>query len=235
MRTFTLLLTCLGLATQLPGQPGWTPCFAQPKPIPGDRAEDSYAINSRLLKSGPIGWRNASRKQWLIEDSTNAIPLDVACHPASEVHTMGINPLEVVKAPEDRQTEWNEVLAYYDQHCHEVIQLDRENFRTQLPVRLLNAEDKQSFMKDPVRPPADFAEGEGLHRFTEVFFSANHSLTLVGEGMWCGSQCGNGTSVVLERRVGRWEMLRGCTPLRFHSCSRTRSESVDPRKRASQS
>jgi hypothetical protein len=30
----------------------------------------------------------------------------------------------------------------------------------------------------------------GLHRFTEVFFNANHTLALVEEGMWCGSLCG---------------------------------------------
>jgi hypothetical protein len=210
MRTFALLLTCLGLAAQLPGQPGGTPRFAPPMPMPGNRAEDSYAIYSQLLKSGPIEGRNTSRRQWLIEDTTNAIPLDVACHPASKV--IGMNPHDAVKAPEDRQIEWNEVLADYDQHCHDVIQLDLESFRTELPVRLLNAEDKQNFMReqnfmrDPVRP-AEFADGAGLHRFTEVFFNANHTLALVEQGMWCGSLCGNWSWVVLERREGRWEML----------------------------
>jgi hypothetical protein len=46
-----------------------------------------------------------------------------------------------------------------------------------------------------------------LHRFTEVFFNANHTLALVEEGMWCGSLCGNWTWVVLERRDGRWQMM----------------------------
>jgi hypothetical protein len=207
MRALTVLLTCLGFAAQLLGQPAGTPSFAQPIPLPVDRADDSYAIYSQLLKSGPIEWRNASRRQWLIEDTTDAIPLDVACHPASEVDSMGMNPRDAVKAPKDRQTEWNEVLADYDQHCHDVIQLDRESFRTELPVRLLNAVDKQNFMKDPATPPAKFADGAGLHRFTEVFFNAHHTLALVEEGMWCGSLCGNSTWVVLERREGRWEMM----------------------------
>jgi hypothetical protein len=174
--------------------------------MPGDRAEDSYAIYSQLLKSGPIEWRTAGRKQWLIEDTTNAIPLDVACRPASEANPMGMNPHDAVKAPEDRQADWNEVLTDYDQHCHDVIQLNLASFSTELPVRLLNAEDKKNFVKDPVRPPAEFADGAGLHRFTEVFFNANHTLALVEQGMWCGSLCGNWTRVVLERRDGRWEM-----------------------------
>lgn len=175
--------------------------------MPRDRAEDSYAIYSQLLKSGPIEWRDASRKQWLIEDTTYAIPLDDACHPASGPRPMAMNPHDVVKAPEDRQTEWNEVLADYDQHCHDVIQLDRENFRTDLPVRLLNSDDKQRFTKNPIGPPAEFADGAGLHGFSEVFFNATHTLALVEEGMWCGGLCGNWTWVVMERRVGGWVML----------------------------
>jgi hypothetical protein len=207
MRTCTLFLTSVGLAARLLGQLDGTPRFAPPMPMSGDRAEDAYTIYSQLLTSGPIEWRNASRTQWLIEDTTNATPLDVACRPASEGDPMRMNPHDAVKAPEDRQAEWNEVLADYDQHCHDVIQLDRESFRTELPVRLLNAEDKQSFVKDPVRPPAEFADGAGLHRFTEAFFNTNHSLALVEQGMWCGVLCGNWTWVVLERREGRWEVL----------------------------
>jgi hypothetical protein len=207
MRALTVFLTCLGFAAQLLGQPAGTPSFAHPMPLPGDRADDSYAIYSQLLKSGPIEWRNANRRQWLIEDNTNAIPLDAACHPATGVDSMGMNPHEAVKAPKDRQTEWNEVLADYDQHCHDVIQLDRESFRTELPVRLLNADDKRLFMEAPTTPPAEFADGAGLHRFTEVYFNAHHTLALVEEGMWCGSLCGNSTWVVLERREDRWQML----------------------------
>jgi hypothetical protein len=180
--------------------------------MPADRAKDSYAIYSQLLKSGPIEWRNVSRKQWLIEETTNAMPLDVSCgpvadHPGMNRHTGGIEPHTAVQAPADRQSEWNKVLADYDQHCHDVIQLDRQSFRTDLPIRLLNAEEKQTFMKNPRTPRVEFADGAGLHRFTEVFFNANHTLALVEQGMWCGILCGNWTWVVLERRDGQWKML----------------------------
>jgi hypothetical protein len=201
MRTFALLLTGLTLAAQLPGQPSQTPRYAQPMPMPGDRVRDSYAIYSQLLKTGPIEWRDVDRKQWLILDTTNAVRIDVAC----DAENTGMSPRGAVKAPENRQTEWNEVLADYDQHCHDVIELDRDSFRTELPVRLLNAEDQQRF--DPQRPPAEFADGAGLHQFTQVFFNANHTLAAVKEGMWCGSLCGNWMWVVLERRQGRWVML----------------------------
>ena len=140
------------------------------------------------------------------------MPLDVSCgpvadHPGMNRHTGGIEPHTAVQAPADRQSEWNEVLADYDQHCHDVIQLDRQSFRTDLPIRLLNAEEKQTFMKNPRTPRVEFADGAGLHRFTEVFFNANHTLALVEQGMWCGILCGNWTWVVLERRDGQWKML----------------------------
>jgi hypothetical protein len=202
-----MLLTCLGLAIQLPGKPGRATRFAQPTPMQENRTRDSYAIYSLLLKSGPIEWRDVSRRQWLIEDTTNAIPLDEACRPSSGADQMVMNPYTAVQAPVDRNAEWNEVLADFDQHCHDVIQLDRQNFRTELPVHLLNDKDKQSFMKNPGRPSAEFADGSGLHRFSEVFFNANLTLALVEEGMWCGSLCGNWTWVVLERKEDQWKML----------------------------
>jgi hypothetical protein len=201
MRTFSLVLICIALVAQLRAQPSETPRHAQSMPMPGDRAQDSYAIYSQLLKGGPIEWRDVDRKQWLIEGTTNAVRLDVDCR----AENTGMSPRGGVKAPEDRQAEWNEILADYDQHCHDVIELERENFRTDLPVRLLNAEDKRRF--DPQKPSAEFADGAGLHQFTQVFFNANHTLAAVKEGMWCGTLCGNWTWVVLERRQDRWVML----------------------------
>jgi hypothetical protein len=203
MRIPVLLFSYLALAAQLLGQTGGTPPLAQPTPMPADRAQDSYEIYSQLLKSGPIEWRDAERKQWLIEDTTNAVRLDADCG----AENTGMSPRGGVKAPEDRQSEWKGVLADYDQHCHDLIQLDRDSFRTELPVRLLNAEDKRRFESDPHRPPAEFADGAGLHQFTQVFFNANHTLAAVKEGMWCGSLCGNWTWVVLERRQDRWVVL----------------------------
>ena len=202
----TVLLIFVGLAAPLQGQDGDARRYAQPTPMPADRAEDSYAIYSQLLEGGPIEWRQVKRTRWLIEGTTTAIPLDAACHPTSK-NDPEMNPHVAVQAPEGRQAEWKEVLADYDQHCHEVIQLDQDRFKTGLPVHLLNADDKRSIAKDPLNPPAAFANGAGLHSFSEVFFNANHTLALVEQGMWCGSLCGNWMWVVLERKGDRWEML----------------------------
>lgn len=206
MRISTMLLVLGGLTTQISGQPGQATRFAEPMFMPEDRAEDSYEIYSKLLKSGPIEWRDASRQQWLIEDVTNATPLSTACQ-APEAGPLRMNPHQAVTAPADRQTDWAEVLEDYDQHCHDVVRLNRQHFRTDLPVHLLNIEDRQKYMKNPVKPPAEFDHGAGMHQFTEVFFNANHTLALVEEGMWCGSLCGNWTWVVLQRKKDGWETL----------------------------
>ena len=92
---------------------------------------------------------------------------------------MAPRPHFAVKPPQDRQAEWNQVLADYDEHCHDVIQLDRDSFKTELPV----------------------------HHFSEVFFNPNHTLALVDQGMWCGGLCGNATWVALERKGSQWVQL----------------------------
>lgn len=204
MRAFISLLIYMWFAAPFLGQAGEALRYAEATPMPMDRAKDSYAIYSQLLRSGPIEWRNVSRKQWLIEDTTNAVPLNIVC---GDRLALGFEPHTAVEAPVDRRSDWNEVLHDYDLHCHDVIRLNRQSFRTELPVRLLNAEDKRNFMRDPLQPPAEFADGAGLHRFTEVYFNASHTLALVQQGMWCGRLCGNWTWVVLERKENQWKML----------------------------
>jgi hypothetical protein len=206
MRAAILMLVLIGVVARLSGQDAEKPRYADPISMPGDRAEDSYEIYSQLLKSGPIEWREVKRSQWLMEATTSAKTLETPCNAAP--HSGGfLNPHSDVEAPEDRKAEWNEVLADYDQHCHDVIELAPSSFKTELPVHLLQAEEKQKYMKDPVHPAAEFANAAGLHRFSEVYFNADHTLALVEQGMWCGGLCGNWTLVVLERKDGEWKML----------------------------
>jgi hypothetical protein len=188
----------------LPAEGYKKPQFAQPISMPEDRADDSYQIYSLLLKEGPIEWRNEPRKQWLMEETTHAIQQGDPCNTASQI---GMNPHIAVEAPPDRQEEWKAVLADYDQHCHDVIQLDQASFRMALPVRLLNIEAQRNYVKERNDPSSEFGDAAGLHSFTEVFFNPNHTLALVQQGMWCGSLCGNWTWVALEHKEGHWKIL----------------------------
>nr|AOS95249.1 hypothetical protein [uncultured bacterium] len=207
MRISAALFLSIGLSIQLQAQSGEPPRFAQSIPIPTGRAEDSYAIHSQLLTGGPIEWRDAKRRQWLINDTARALPLDQACDPGSKDEPTRMNPHRSVVAPEERQTEWNEVLADFDEHCHDVVRLDRSSFKTKLPIHLLDADDQKRFRENPLGPPEGFADGAGLHSFSEVFFNRTHTLALVSQSMWCGMLCASWTWVALERREGHWEQL----------------------------
>ena len=119
------------------------------------------------------------------------------------------------------------MLADYDQHCQaDVIELDRDSFRTiELPVRLLNAEDQRKKIRSAEIRLLSSADGAGLHQFAQVFFNASHTLAAVKRGaMWCGSQCGNWTWVVLRRRLGPMgDAALGSPIWRFHSQLRRRT------------
>jgi hypothetical protein len=186
--------------------------YAEPAAIYADRVDDSYSIYSQLLVSGPIEWRDAKRKQWLLEDVTTATPLSTACRPSSGLGP-DMTPYNAVIAPEDRKSEWLEVLADYDAHCHDVFLLQSDKFRVDLPIHLLNAAQKKQFQEASMTRngagdmPEDFKNAAGLHCFSAVFFNQHHTLALLEQGMWCGGLCGNWTWVVLEKKEGRWNVL----------------------------
>lgn len=185
--------------------------FAAAEPMPPDRADDSYAIYSLLLTSGPIEWRDARRKQWLLEATTQAEPLGSECHPMGGYTSM--DPHYAVQPPAERKSELHELLEDFDRHCHDVLQLEAGRFHLALPVRLLDRAMQETYRREQPdwRPdghaPPELTNGAGLHRFTQVYFNAHHTMAMVQQGMFCGGLCGNWTWVVLERRDGAWHVL----------------------------
>jgi hypothetical protein len=171
--------------------------------MPPERTDDSYAIYSPLLNSSSADGRDTGRR-WLIESSTAAISLDRSCE-VPRVGSFGMNPREVVKAPLNRQNEWNEVLDDYDRHCHDVVRLKKEQFTIKSPIRLMNVEDVKKY-HEGIQPPAQFSDA-GLHAFSEAYFNPKHTLALVYQGVYCGSLCGNWAWVALERSGSDWRVL----------------------------
>jgi hypothetical protein len=76
-----------------------------------------------------------------------------------------------VKPPLNRQGEWNDLLADYDRHCHDVIQLDSKRFDVRSAVGLFDAHDARRYRAN-LTPPAEFSDA-GLHEFSEVYFNRN--------------------------------------------------------------
>jgi hypothetical protein len=207
-----LVMACaIGIAQQrTPSAPE-----VKPGPMPQDRIADSYAIYSQLLPGNQIEWGDAPRSQWLVEDTTTAVPPDKPCLSGEMM-----NPHQATKPPQERQADFAEVLADYDDHCHARYQLDGSKFRLKLPVRLLDEDARQRYVSgvsvlmpprnDIMRAPPTpdkFKGAAGMHSFTAVYFNRAHTLAMTEIGMYCGSLCGNSTWVILEKKSGEWKIL----------------------------
>ncbi len=206
-------VVCLGLVCAAGAQS--TIEYAPTISLPADRVVDSYAIYSQLLPSNVIEWGNVPRSQWLVEEATHAEPLGRACTSEDSM-----NPHEGIRAPESRRAEFAEVLADFDAHCHVRYELDPRAFHLELPVRLLNARDRDRFVQGVAgyRPPSnaimqapatpdEFKGAAGMHSFTAVYFNAAHTLAMTEIGMYCGGLCGQWSWVVLERTPAGWHAL----------------------------
>lgn len=205
-------MLAMGFAAGLAQQRKPSPPESKPEPMPQDRIADSYTIYSQLLPGNQIEWGNAPRSQWLVENTTKAIPLDNPC--ASGIPHQGISP------PQERQAEFAELLADYDAHCHDRYQLDASKFRLRLPIRLLDEEARKHYVRgvSGFMPPSnnimqapptsdEFKGAAGMHSFTAVYFNRAHTLAMTEIGMYCGSLCGNWKWVVLEKKDGEWQVL----------------------------
>jgi hypothetical protein len=73
-----------------------------------------------------------------------------------------MNPHEVVKAPLNRQNEWNEVLDDHDRHCHDVVRLKKEQFTIKSPIRLMDVEDVKKY-HEGIQAPAQFSDAGVTH------------------------------------------------------------------------
>jgi hypothetical protein len=208
MMRFAAVMLCavmLGAAQETPKPPR----YAVAEPMPLDRVDDAYAIYSVVLTSGPIEWREIKRSQWMVEDITSATPLATLCDD-EKGHGIFMSPHIAVHAPIERRAEWTEVLDDYDRRCHDVLKLEADKFKVNLPVHLLDeaARGRYGVQQGMGRPEAnEFANGAGLHSFSAVFFNEHHTLAAVQQGMWCGNTCGNWIWVVLEKRGGEWHQM----------------------------
>jgi len=212
MRKLTGLTIFAGLlAAAASSQQSQLPKFAEPQAMPTDRAAESYEIYSKLLVGGPIEWRDAKRSQWLVEDTTYATPLNEVCKPIGPGPVM--DPHNAVQPPAERKAEWLELLADFDNHCHDVIKLEAVEFHVKLPVRVLDEaarkryRTEQGARKAEAAGPQEFPDAAGLHSFSEVYFNPHHTLALVRMSMWCRGLCGMSSWVVLERKDGVWKRL----------------------------
>jgi len=61
-----------------------------------------------------------------------------------------------------------------------------------------------------VRDAVNNAFAHGLVTLSEIRFDKEHKLAIVSYGFYCGSLCGNGGIVVMEKRNGTWTRKSRC-------------------------
>ena len=209
---FAIKLVLVAIVTGCAAEATKAVQYATPQRMPEDRATDSYAIYSDLLPGHEIEWGDVPRTFWLLEAATKAEPIGSSCS------TSGLmNPHQAIRAPEKEQSSFTEMLADFDRSCHERYQLEASQFRSKLPVRLLDEQGQRRYgahvsgfvppsdniMQAPPTPE-EFKGAAGVHSFTAVYFNNAHTMAMTEIGMYCGSLCGNWRWVVLKRKDGRW-------------------------------
>jgi hypothetical protein len=176
--------------------------------MPDERADDSYRIYS-LLMPGREFTGVEGMKQWLIEGSTvDARKLIQSPRQSIEAIDHGS------QIPEDRRQQLKEVFDDFDQHSNQRVQLTEGKWNLPVPYRLLTEQETNLFRsgdcslftqrKGPPEVCDKFAGALGLNSFSEVYFSAHHSMAMVYTQQTCGTTCGTGYWVVFELRNGEW-------------------------------
>jgi hypothetical protein len=61
-----------------------------------------------------------------------------------------------------------------------------------------------------IRDAVNNAFAHGLVTLSEIRFDKEHKLAIVSYGFYCGSLCGNGGTVVMEKRNGTWTRKSHC-------------------------
>jgi hypothetical protein len=159
-----------------------------------DRETDVYKIYSLLMTNPRTSHGSDNNPRYLIGDTTRP-GFGQPC----------------VQPPRDRQNEFQEVLADFENRKRTPRRLTRQ-FSIRKPYELLTAEEVKAFQVE--REPRPDRETSG-GRFTgvtdvfilgDVYFSNNAKLALTAVSTWCGGLCGQHAWKVLEKLpTGAWQ------------------------------
>ncbi|HEY1810591.1 MAG TPA: hypothetical protein VGG42_18665 [Acidobacteriaceae bacterium] len=175
-------------------------------PMPADRADDSYAIYSRLMPGEEFS-RMAPElnAHWAIAEVTvNADDRNPAVAPQAQL-----------KPPPENPTGFEEAVEDYQANKDFRIQLTKKPFHLNHDFSLLSPEQVDALRAAKSAPQvtsqaqARWAGYPGITFFSEVYFDAKHRSALVYMNDWCAQLCATGTWVYLEKQGGQWVRRSG--------------------------
>lgn len=62
----------------------------------------------------------------------------------------------------------------------------------------------------PIQNAVESAFSNALFSVSEVAFDKDHRFAVVSYRFWCGSLCGNGSTLVFQKVKGEWRSVRNC-------------------------
>ena len=166
--------------------------------IDPEREKDVYAIYSLMLTNPKTSHGADSSERYLIRAAT--------------VPGTPRNPC--VRPPKEREADFGEVLADFDQRSDTARQLERK-LSIQKPYVLLNADQAKQFVEErslnPNRPKTRDEQFRGvsdLYSLSDVYFNPRRTLALTAISSWCGLLCGSFQWKVFEKTDnGNWKEL----------------------------
>jgi hypothetical protein len=175
-------------------------------PMPDDRADDSYAIYSRLMPGEIFASMSPEQNaRWAIAAVTvNELDRNPAIAPQGQLKPPPENPRGFEEAVEDYQTNKNVRIA-----------LMKEPFQLSHPFSLLSPDDVYALRTAKTgaqvssETQTQWAGYPGVTYFSEVYFDSKHRAALVYMNDWCAHLCSAGSWVYLEKHGGQWVRRSG--------------------------
>ena len=192
-----------------------------PVPMPQDRLADSIQVYSQLLPELDAVERKLPHELWFVQEATiNAVKADEPCVvvPNKEYYKhgaiYGLNPHTAIQASAEHKQEFKEILADFDEHCHEHWKLNGGQWKMRSPVQLLTPAEQAEFhasrsaeKRDP-KLEARYKKSYALFAFSPVYFNHDHTVALVYSVLWCGDLCGEGKWSAFTRTGKDWIPLQ---------------------------
>lgn len=175
-------------------------------PMPDDRADDSYAIYSRLMPGQEFATMAPEQNaRWAIAQITiNETDRNPAVPPQGQL-----------KPPPENPRGFEEAVQDYQANRYMRVALTRDGFQLNHPFSLLRP-DEVAALRDSKTAPQVTSETQsqwagypGVTYFSEVYFDSKHKAALVYMNDWCAHLCSAGSWVYLEKQGDQWVRRSG--------------------------
>jgi len=177
-------------------------------PMPDDRADDSYAIYSKLMPGDEFASMAPEQNaRWAIAAITvNETDRSPAVPPQGELKPPPENPRGFQEAVED-----------FAANRNVRVQLTKDPFQLSHAFSLLRPDEVAALRASRTaaqvssETQSQWAGYAGVTFFSEVYFDSKHQAALVYMNDWCAHLCSAGSWVYLEKHGKQWVRRSGVT------------------------